>query len=348
MLNQTTLSWFRIFRTNNIGPISFHSLYKKFSNPDDAIDYLQKARKLVPSIEQVMVEVRATANFGALIVSFHDSHYPKALKAIRDAPPFLIAKGNLDLLSRDCIAIVGSRSSSIHGNRIAYNLADNLAEAGYVIVSGMARGIDRNAHLGAKSNTIAVVAHGIDHVYPAENKDLHAQIVNNALVLTESPIGTAPIAHLFPGRNRIVAGLCNATVVVEATRHSGSLITAQHALDYGREVLAVPGCPLDPRAYGPNTLIQSGAYLVQNHHDVLGQLSGIKRTATYEPPIEESDEPMIPRDQLLGMLSNVPTTIDALHQHFPYSIGQLRRTLVELEIDGIVQHLPGDQVVMAN
>jgi DNA processing protein len=346
MLNQITLDWFRLFRTNNIGPISFHALYRKFANPTDAIRYVER-RHPVATVENVQAEVTATNRHGASIL-FAYPIYPTALKNIRDAPPFLIAQGNLDLLRKDCIAIVGSRSSSIHGNKIAHLLAQNLVKHDHVVVSGMARGIDRNAHIGAGPHTIAVVAHGIDQVYPAENKDLHADIARNGLLLTEAPIGTAPIAHLFPGRNRIVAGLSVGTVVVEATRHSGSLITAQYALDYGREVFAVPGCPLDPRAYGPNTLIQNGAYLIQNHTDILNQLSGMRRIPIAEP--EYTDHPAesdLPKEQILQILSTVPVSIDELHQHLPYPIGALRRSLVELELDGAVVHLAGDRVMRA-
>lgn len=346
MLDACLITWLRISRTHNIGPISFHSLFRRFTDPTEALEFIAKKSKAHVAEEyKVLEEIEQTHKFGAKIVFFKDEMYPASLRQVRDAPPFIVVKGNLAVLSNPIIAIVGSRNSSIQGNKIAYNLGKGLTNCGYSIVSGMARGIDRYAHLGAMQSNIAVMACGIDQVYPQENRDIYDKIVENGLVITESPIGTPPASHLFPGRNRIVAGMSVATIVVEATKHSGSLITAECALDYGREVFAVPGCPLDPRAFGTNRLIQTGAYLVQDYNDVLQQLGSAKVEDQQHPDHDSSGIcDGVCENDILSLLSASPIAIDEIHSHLTCSIAELRRALVRLEIDGRIQHLPGDKV----
>jgi len=357
MTGADTTTWLRIFRTRGVGPILFHSLLKKYRRPEDAIHYLNYKKFTLPDHDIILKEIEQTVNSGARMIFCADPEYPEILKQAKDAPPFLILKGRVDLLIKPCISIVGSRNASIHGSKIAYDLAKSLSEAGFIIVSGLARGIDRQAHLGAIKNTIAVVANGIDQIYPPENKDIYSQLAQTGTILTEAPFGTPPTQYLFPGRNRIIAGLSIATVVVEATKFSGSLLTAEFALNYGRDVFGVPGCPLDPRSHGPNTLIQNGAYLIQNYLDIINQInlptirnnsnsSEMKLTQGKLIEPENSEEEVDSRAAILNCLSQKPACIDEISLHTGIDIGQVRRTLIELEIDGLASCLPGDMVIL--
>ena len=339
--------WLRVYRSKNIGPISFYSIYKRYKSPQDALNFLATKKVEVPSEQSIDDEVEKTYRFGAKIISFQDDEYPERLRQCPDAPVFLIAKGNLSLLKRKCIAIVGSRNSSLHGNKIAADLAKGLESSGCTIVSGMARGIDRQAHIGGMKSTIAVMANGIDQIYPSENKDIYNSIIEQGLVVTESRIGTPPATHLFPGRNRIVAGLSIGTVVVEGTKYSGSLITANCALEYNRDVYCVPGSPLDPRSYGPNKLIQNGAYLIQSYEDILKQTNMIAQNPveTYETPPISDTNPMNLADEILGILSTVPTDIDELYSNLSCSMSSLKQALVEMELEGHIKHCAGNKVV---
>ncbi len=211
--------------------------------------------------------------------------YPPLLAAIEDAPPLIAAGQTLSLFDQTSIAIVGARNASINGKRIAEKLARDLSDAGFVVISGLARGIDTAAHKAALARgTIAVVAGGIDIVYPPENTALQARIFAEACVVTEAPFGTEPMARHFPRRNRIISGLAPGVIVIEAARHSGSLITARMALEQGREVFAVPGSPLDPRAQGANNLIRDGATLTETADDVLRGLLTLRTLPLREAP----------------------------------------------------------------
>lgn len=300
----------------------------------------------------------------ARLLCFSDPEYPAPLAHLKDAPPALWAIGDLSLLQRPMIAIVGARNASSLGTRMARALAHDLGAAGYVVVSGLARGVDTAAHLAAlPSGTIAVMAGGADVIYPSENTSLGKSIGEQGLILSEQPMGLAPQARHFPKRNRIIAGLAQAVVVVEAAAKSGSLITARDALDLGREVLAVPGHPFDARASGCNMLIRDGAQLVRNAADVIAALPPVEQPAPLSGSADQPDAP--PADagladlppppperrslretaalhqQVLARLGPSPTPEDQLLQDLSVAPKELSSVLTELELDGAVDRHPG-------
>ncbi len=271
----------RLIRTDGIGPVTYRRLLERYRTPAAAIDALPRlaraagrsAGPAVMSVGEAERELDSTRALGGRIVFLGDPDYPPLLALMDDAPPCLIVLGEAALAHKRCVAAVGGRNASTNGQRMAETLAADLAQT-LVVVSGLARGIDTAAHLGAMrtGRTIAVIAGGIDQPYPPDNADLHRRIADTNLLVTEAPVGTVPQARHFPRRNRIIAGLSLGVVVVEAAPRSGSLITARFAQEAGREVFAVPGSPLDPRARGGNDLIRQGAVLVESAADVLDNL----------------------------------------------------------------------------
>ena len=271
----------RLIRAEGVGPVTYRRLLARYHTPAAALAALPRLAQAGGRVTAAAIftaadaekELQRTASLGGRMIFLGDADYPPLLAMMDDAPPCLIVSGEAALASQRCIAAVGGRNASANGQRMAENLAAELA-ATVVIVSGLARGIDTAAHKGAMrtGRTIAVIAGGIDQPYPAENADLHRQIAQTHLLITEAPVGTVPQARHFPRRNRIIAGLSLGVVVVEAALRSGSLITARIAQEAGREVFAVPGSPLDPRARGGNDLIRQGAMLVENAADVLDSL----------------------------------------------------------------------------
>jgi DNA processing protein len=271
----------RLCRTETIGPISFYAMLRRFGSARAALDALPRlARrgeraKTVTAITRAEAEVELAAlhRAGARLVCWGEPAYPSALAAIDDAPPILTVLGEPELLQRPMIAVVGARNASANGRRLARDLSAELGRGGLVVISGLARGIDAAAHLGAlETGSVAVVAGGADVVYPAENRGLYDALARRGVIVAELPLGTEPQARHFPRRNRIISGMALGVVVVEAAARSGSLITARFALEQGREVFAVPGSPLDPRARGCNDLLRHGANLTETAEDVLGQL----------------------------------------------------------------------------
>ena len=255
----------RLARSARIGPIRFHEALQHFGSA-------QRACRDLPTVSEgeIVREQEALDKLGGRFLVFGDADYPCALAALPDAPPVLSAIGNIGLPTRPTLAIVGARDASLAGRRFAADLAASLGEAGFAIASGLARGIDAAAHEAAlDSGTIAVLAGGIDQVYPPQNEALQRTIAERGLLLAETPLGTPPIARSFPRRNRIVSGLSLGVIVVEAAERSGSLITAERALEQGREVFVVPGSPMDPRYGGSNTLIRDGAILVRDANDII-------------------------------------------------------------------------------
>ncbi|PID36261.1 MAG: DNA-protecting protein DprA [Rhodobacterales bacterium] len=282
-------------RSGRVGPRNFRKLIAKHGGAAGALAALPalasakglRSYKICPR-EVAAAELAAARRISARFVPLGSRLYPPALAQIPDAPPFLWARGNLALLARPKLAMVGSRNASSLGLRMARKLAADLAKAGQVVVSGLARGVDTQAHEAAlEGGTIAVVAGGVDVVYPAENARLTAEIAERGLILSEAPMGCRPQARHFPARNRIISGLCPATIVVEAAARSGSLITARNAGEQGREVMAVPGHPFDSRASGCNLLLRDGATLIRNARDVLDALPDHANIA--EIPAETAD-----------------------------------------------------------
>ncbi len=281
------LAFLRLIRSRRVGPATFHRLLAEHGSIAAALDALPRIAATA-GIRDYQVcpeavahaELRAGQRAGARLIRCDDPAYPALLRDIDDAPPVVWVRGDIASLSRPAIALVGARNASSLGLRMARGLARGLAESGNVVVAGLARGIDTVAHESAcDTGTVAVMAGGIDVIYPTENAALADAICAAGVLLSEQPPGTAPIARHFPLRNRIISGLSRAVVVVEAAHRSGSLITARQALDQGREVLAVPGHPMDARAAGCNALIRDGAILVRNAEDVLAACSGTQPPA---------------------------------------------------------------------
>ena len=271
----------RLCRTETIGPISFYAMLRRFGSARAALDVLPRLARRGERATTVTAVTRAEAEAelgalhraGARLVCWGEPGYPSALAAIEDAPPILTVLGQAQLLQQPMIAVVGARNASANGRRLARDLAAELGLGGLVVISGLARGIDAAAHLGAlETGSVAVVAGGADVVYPAENRGLYDALARQGAIVAELPLGTEPQARHFPRRNRIISGMALGVVVVEAAARSGSLITARFALEQGREVFAVPGSPLDPRARGCNDLLRHGANLTETAADVLSQL----------------------------------------------------------------------------
>jgi DNA processing protein len=353
----------RLVRTEGVGPITYRRLLERFPTAADAIDALPGLARAggrsgplrIPSPDAAQRELDRLETLGARLLILGEPGYPALLALLDGAPPALSVLGDFDALSARCVALVGARNASSNGKRMAELLAADLATAGLVVVSGMARGVDTAAHIGAlrAGRTVAAIAGGIDTVYPAENADLQRQVATHGAVVAEAPVGTAPQARHFPRRNRIIAGLSLGVIVVEAAPRSGSLITARFAADMGRELFAVPGSPLDPRCRGSNDLIRAGAQLVESAADVLRNLPDLRKPAppravaepqaAYQPPPAELDRA---RRVVLEHLGHDPTAIDDLVRHCQLSAASVVTALLELELGGRAEVLPGNRAVL--
>lgn len=297
----------------------------------------------------VFAELKNGRLCGATLVDINSADYPQDLRDLADAPPFLWAIGDISLLRKPAVALVGARNASSLGTRMASALAKNLGHANYVVVSGLARGVDAAAHLASlDTGTIAVQAGGVDIMYPAENTELALQIADKGLRLSEMPMGLQPMARHFPKRNRIISGLAKATVVVEAAAKSGSLITARDALDQGRDVMAVPGHPFDARAAGGNMLIRDGAVLVRNAQDVIDALAPLapeQSTMSLEEPQPKKrnlQETSQLHSQILSRLGPSPIAEDQLIRDLKTTSAKVSQILIDLELDGtIARHRGG-------
>jgi DNA processing protein len=299
----------------------------------------------------VRAELKAARSAGATLIAMDMAEYPQALASLDDAPPFFWALGDISLLKRPMISIVGARNASSLGTRTAKALARDLGAAGYVVVSGLARGVDAAAHLASMdTGTIAVQAGGVDIIYPAENTEIALQIAKSGLRISEQPMGLQPMARHFPSRNRLIAGLSRATIVVEAAAKSGSLITARDAADQGRDVLAVPGHPLDARAAGCNMLIRDGATLIRSAADVIEVLGNpgeatqlplkLEKTAEHSAPERLPDIASL-HGKILARLGPSPVAEDQLIRDLQAPTAQVTPALVDLELDGQITRRPG-------
>lgn len=361
---QEKLDWLRLIRTDNVGPITFYRLIEQYGSAAAALDALPSLSKrggkvkplTAPSIDDVLREYDALQKLGGDILCAGDKDYPLPLAACEDAPPVISIIGDRALLRRSGLGIVGARNASLNGRKFTETLAHDLGASGQVIISGLARGIDTAAHMGAlNTGTIAVVAGGIDIIYPPENEKLYRQICELGLVVAESPLGMQPIDRHFPRRNRIVSGLSSGVVVIEATLRSGSLITARLAAEQGRDVYAVPGHPLDPRAEGPNRLLADGATLVTRAQDVLQNLSDFTGRSMREnpqfpwiPDLSPANDipPEEARALITSTLSLTPLAVDELVRTCQLTIPVVQTILLELELAGRLQRLPGNRVVL--
>ena len=349
------IAWLRLARCRRVGPTTFLRLIRQFGTPSRALDALpeiaseagEKSYRLT-ELSSVEAEWSAGHAKGARALFLGAPDYPARLLDLTDPPPMLWAKGSVALLPKPSVALVGARNSSAVGQRMASRLAGELGEAGFVVISGLARGIDRAAHEAAlDSGTVAVQAGGVDIVYPRENLDLTKAIGEKGLRLSEMPIGLQPQARHFPRRNRIISGLADAVVVVEGAARSGSLITARNALDQGREVMAVPGHPLDPRAAGCNMLIRDGALLVRSASDVIDALmdphSEMPKDGQSSDPVETAAPADLPA-RILSILNPSPIAEDALIRATGAPAKEVMATLAELSVLGEVDRQPGGLV----
>ncbi|ACA18688.1 DNA protecting protein DprA [Methylobacterium sp. 4-46] len=380
------LDWLRLIRAEGIGPRTFRGLVNRFGGAGAALEALPdlaRARRKpirIPSRAEAEREVAAAAKLGVRFVALGEEAYPAPLRATDDAPPLIALRGEAAVLARPCIAVVGSRNASAAGMTFAERLAQAFGAAGFCVVSGLARGIDARAHAASlATGTAAVLAGGQDRIYPAEHEALAARILaQGGAIVAEMPLGWEPRGRDFPRRNRIISGLCLGTVVVEAARRSGSLITARFALEQGREVFAVPGSPLDPRAEGTNDLIRQGATLCGDPDHVLSVLMPLvaggrppggaedgeraaepalywdetdffaqdPEPAAPEGLYEEAEEPPPPDDRarLLALLGPSPVAVDALGRQAGLSARSVQGLLLELELDGLVTRHGGGSV----
>ena len=359
----------RLARTSGVGPITYRRLMARFATAAEAIDALPGLARAggrgdplrVPAGSDIEREMARLAKLGGRMVILDEPGYPDMLALLEDAPPVLSLLGDLDCLSLRAVGLVGARNASANGQRMAEMLAADLALGGVAVVSGLARGIDTAAHTGAMhtGRTIAAVAGGVDMPYPPENAALQARIAANGAVITEAPLGTAPQSRHFPRRNRLIAGLSLGVVVVEAARNSGSLITAQLALDADRAIYAVPGSPLDPRCNGSNDLLRAGATLVTQASDVLEvlpdrpaampvrlQAGFAEAPALWSAPPDSPPDMMRARHSVAALLGPEPTLVDDLVRRCQFSASTVMAVLLELELAGRVETMTGHRVAL--
>ncbi|MGB0748478.1 MAG: DNA-processing protein DprA [Magnetospiraceae bacterium] len=356
------LNWLRLIRSENVGPITFHRLRDRYGSAGACLDALpglaQKGgrKKIrIASKGDAEKEYDAIAASGAALIASSEESYPPLLRQIEDAPPLICVKGHTHLLKKRAIAVVGSRNASTNGKRLARDMAAALGKAGLMVVSGMARGIDTAAHTGGmETGSVAVLAGGVDIVYPKENQSLYEDLCDRGAVLSEMPLGIEPQGRHFPRRNRIISGMARGTVVMEANTRSGSLITARMALDQNREVFAVPGWPTDPRSAGANGLIREGATLTRSAEDVIEVLNDLFRQPLSEPEREPfqplnrqnpgEDAVFKARPILMESLSPTPVSVDELIRQCQFSPAVVHTVLLELELAGRLERHPGNMV----
>ena len=357
-------AWLRLSRTSRVGPVTFYKLLHRYGSPSQALAAIPQLSARgrggalsAPSFEDVDAERRKLGQLGGCFVFACDPRYPELLRHTHDAPPVLSCLGDPALLNQQSLGVVGSRNASTNGIRLTSNLCAELGERGLIIASGLARGIDAAAHKASlPTGTIGVVAGGVDVIYPRENEALYQQMrQGKAAILSETALGVQPIASSFPKRNRIIAGISLGTLVIEANRRSGSLITARLANELGREVMAIPGSPLDARASGTNHLLRQGATLVTCADDVIealrspGDLLAMDHSEHASPqsskPNFDDAEIAELRDELLHLLSPAPTPLDDLVRQSGAPAEWVQAALVELELLGEVERDLGNVIV---
>ena len=353
--------WLRLIRTANVGPGTFFRLLDRFGTAARALDALPDLARRggrgafhAASAAEADREIAEVHRLGAQLIARGEAAYPPLLAHIPDPPPLIVAKGRLDLLGKKAIGVVGARNASANGRRFAEKLAADLGAGGLMVVSGLARGIDAAAHRGAlATGTAAVLGGGIDVVYPEENRALYDAIADQGVLVTEVAPGTQPQARHFPRRNRIISGMARGVVVVEASPNSGSLITARMALEQGREVFAVPGAAMDPRARGTNGLIKQGAVLTECADDVFEVLAQqsptnapISAPDDVRPPSELSDAEDLERAraEVVEALGPAPLAVDHLVRACHLSPSVVLTVLLELELAGRLERHPGGTV----
>ena len=357
------LNWLRLIRSTNVGPFTFFKLLDRFGTASAALDALPDLAKRGGAKRQIKIsakaeaerEIEALEKIGGKFVAYGEADYPPLLAHTEGAPPLLTIRGHTHLLSKRAVAVVGARNASLNARNFARKISADLGAGGLLVVSGMARGIDTAAHEGAlETGTVAVSGGGVDVIYPKENQDLYDQLVQSGVVLSEMPPGTKPIARHFPQRNRIISGMSRGVVVVEASPRSGSLITARLAAEQGREVFAVPGSPLDPRASGANKLIRNGATLTESAQDVLESLNDLfSKPLSEGEPIDFSGVSPSPPDEneiskarsvIKENLGPSAVSVDEIIRNCQFSPAVVAMVLLELELAGRLERHPGNRV----
>ena len=358
LTDEQRLDWLRLIRSQNVGPRTFRALLNHYGGARAAIEALPTLARRgggtstpqICSRDDAAREIEAAAKLGISLVALGEADYPRRLQMIDDAPPLIAIRGEASVLALPLVAIVGSRNASAAGAKFTQRLTRGLCAAGFAIASGLARGIDAAAHRASiATGTVAVLAGGQDRVYPPEHIDLLDDILTTGAALTEMPLGWEPRARDFPRRNRLISGLSLGVVIVEAAKRSGSLITARLALEQGREVFAVPGSPLDPRAEGTNSLIKQGATPVTEADDIISVLRPIMGTdlgtdlpareqdSKDEEKAQQPDPQPDDRARIVALLSPTPVSIDDLIRLSRTSPRVVRMVLLELEIAGRIE-----------
>jgi DNA processing protein len=355
-------AWLRLARTSNVGPVTFAQLIARFSLASRALAELPRLAHRgggrsfeIPPEDDAAREIEATQKIGARLIASCEPDFPDGLAALTPAPPVISLLGHAGLLRREMIAMVGARNASALGRRLAGTLARDLSDAGLVVVSGLARGIDAAAHEAAlDGGTIAVVAGGVDNIYPPENAALYESIRTRGAIISEMPLGQMPQARHFPRRNRLIAGLARGVVIVEAAERSGSLITANYALEQNREIFAVPGSPLDPRAKGTNRLIREGATLTESAEDIISVLRPMLGHDFREPeppradPAPDSAILEAEADRIRALVEEAigptPVEIDELIRLSAAPAAAVLTVILELELAGRLSRQPGNRV----
>ena len=369
LTEEERVAWLRLIRSENVGPVTFWHLLRHFGSAAAALDALPELSRRggrtnpvrIASVAAAEAEIGATRKAGARLVAAQEPDYPWRLATTEDASPLISLVGAAALGNASVVAIVGARNASSNGRRIAHTIAQALGVAGVAVASGLARGIDAAAHSGAlDTGTIAVVAGGIDVCYPPEHGELMQEIASRGTILAEQPAGTKPQGRHFPRRNRIVSGIANGVLVVEAAARSGSLITARCAGEQGRDVFAVPGSPLDPRCAGANGLLRDGAILTETADDILQVLQpGLQEApggaepsvplpdSNAEAPRRAGDAVIADARRLLAdCLSPAPTPVDDLVREFGDDLATVAAALLELELAGRLERHPGNRVAL--
>jgi DNA processing protein len=370
------IDWLQLCRSGGVGPRTFFKLLDRFRSARKALAELPRLARDAGGEDrwrrcrrdEAEAELDALAEFGCALIARDEPDYPKRLAEIADPPPLLVVRGAVELLDQPAVAVVGARNASANGRMLARSLASELAAGGLVVVSGLARGIDTAAHdgaLAAGAPTLAVIASGVDVPYPSDNAELMERIAETGAVVSERPLGAVPQARHFPRRNRLISGLSLGVVVVEAAPNSGSLITARLAAEQGREVMAVPGSPLDPRHRGTNQLLRDGATLVETADDVRAALGPLapcpsrplarppekaeprRRPATSQLPLDPATNGADVTGRICERLGPEPLLVDELIRQCQASTAEVQRALMELELDGRLDRHPGNRVSLA-
>ncbi|MET3590269.1 DNA processing protein [Bartonella silvatica] len=382
LTDRQRLNWLRLLRSENIGAVSFRNLIDHYKTAENALEALPELSRKgglsapirITTIEEAEEEIQKAEKLGIQLIGIGEPDYPTFLKVTEASPPLIAIKGNVSIFKKPSVGIVGSRNASAAGKKLAAQFAHFLGDAGFTTISGLARGIDSTVHKASLlTGTAAVMAGGIDHIYPPENKKLHEDILNNGgAIISEMPIGWKPRAIDFPRRNRIIAGLSLGLLVVEAALRSGSLITARQASDMGRLTFAIPGSPLDPRSVGTNNLIKDGALLTTHPSDILEILTPLTSSSmnpqlnffeepaslqleknSFSAPDEKTSSPPeiaddAERAAALSALSTTPIDLDTLSTHSGVSLPSLYLLLVELELAGKLIRHAGGYVSLSN